>query len=70
MTPLAPARNIRMRGCIAGAGGHYDEPELAELVVAIAGINAWNRIEAATRQITGEWVDRWISRAEPASRAA
>src|SRR5579864_8284703 len=38
------------------AARHYDESELAGLVLAIAGINAWNRINAATRQITGEWV--------------
>ena len=55
------------------AARHYDESELAGLVVAvitIAGINAWNRINAATRQITGEWVDQWVSRTEPASHAA
>ena len=50
------------------AARHYDESELAGLVVAIAGINAWNRINAATRQITGEWVSQWISRTEPASQ--
>ena len=44
--------------------------ELAGLVLAIAGINAWNRINAATRQVTGEWVEQWISRAEPAGHAA
>jgi AhpD family alkylhydroperoxidase len=52
------------------AARHYDESELAGLVVAIAAINAWNRINAATRQITGEWVDQWVSQTEPASRAA
>ncbi len=52
------------------AARHYDESELAGLVVAIAGINAWNRINAATRQISGEWVDQWISRPEPANQAA
>ena len=51
------------------AARHYDESQLAGLVVAIAGINAWNRINAATRQITGEWVQQWISR-EPAGQAA
>jgi AhpD family alkylhydroperoxidase len=35
---------------------HYDEQELAALVLAIAAINAWNRINGATRQIGGEWV--------------
>jgi AhpD family alkylhydroperoxidase len=40
------------------AARHYSEPQLAALVVAIAAINAFNRLNAATRQITGEWVDR------------
>jgi hypothetical protein len=53
-----------------GAARHYDESELAGLGVAIAAINAWNRINAATPQITGEWVDQWVSRTEQASRAA
>jgi AhpD family alkylhydroperoxidase len=52
------------------AARHYDEPELAGLVLAIAAINAWNRINAATRQITGEWVDQWVSQTGPASQAA
>jgi len=43
------------------AARHYDEPQLAALVVAIAGINTWNRINATTRQVTGEWVEQWIS---------
>jgi AhpD family alkylhydroperoxidase len=42
------------------AARHYDEAQLASLVLTIAGINAWNRINAATRQITGEWVTQWI----------
>jgi AhpD family alkylhydroperoxidase len=32
---------------------HYDETELAGLVVAIANINVWNRLNAATRQPAG-----------------
>jgi AhpD family alkylhydroperoxidase len=43
------------------AARHYDKAQLGSLVVAIAGINAWNRINAATRQITGEWVEKWIA---------
>jgi AhpD family alkylhydroperoxidase len=43
------------------AARHFDEQQLAALVVAIAGINAWNRINAATRQITGPWVDQLIA---------
>jgi hypothetical protein len=39
-------------------------------VLAIASINAWNRINAATRQITGEWVTQFIPGAQPAPSAA
>lgn len=52
----------------AEAARHYDESQLAALVLAIAGINAWNRINATTRQITGDWVGQWI--AQPAGQAA
>jgi AhpD family alkylhydroperoxidase len=52
------------------AARHYDESQLAGLVVAIAAINAWNRINATTRQITGNWVNHWVSQTEPASQAA
>jgi alkylhydroperoxidase family enzyme len=38
------------------AARHYTEPQLAALVVAIATINAFNRVNATTRQITGDWV--------------
>ncbi len=30
---------------------HYDERALAALVLAIATINAWNRLNVATRQV-------------------
>jgi AhpD family alkylhydroperoxidase len=50
------------------AARHYDETGLGALVLAIAGINAWNRINAATRQITGDWVGQLI--AQPAGQAA
>lgn len=43
------------------AARHYDDQQLGALVLAIAAINAWNRINAATRQITGEWVSQLIS---------
>jgi AhpD family alkylhydroperoxidase len=43
------------------AARHYDDQALAGLVVAIAAINAWNRLNAATRQVTGEWVSQWIA---------
>ncbi len=43
------------------AARHYNEVQLAALVLAIASINAWNRVNAATRQITGEWVNQLVS---------
>lgn len=52
------------------AARHFDERQLGGLVVAIASINAWNRLNAATRQITGEWVGQWIAAPEAAGRAA
>ncbi len=33
----------------------YDETALATLVLAIANINVWNRLNAATRQVAGAW---------------
>ena len=35
---------------------HYDEQQLATLVLCIANINVWNRLNVATRQIAGA---RW-----------
>jgi AhpD family alkylhydroperoxidase len=32
------------------AAGHYDEKELSALLVSIAAINVWNRLNAAIRQ--------------------
>jgi AhpD family alkylhydroperoxidase len=37
------------------AARHYDENALAGLVLAIASINVWNRLNVATRQPAGEW---------------
>ncbi len=36
------------------AAEHFDEPQLAGLVLDIALINVWNRLNTATRQIVGE----------------
>jgi AhpD family alkylhydroperoxidase len=48
------------------AAQHYDDRQLGALVLAIAAINAWNRINAATRQVTGEWVNQLIPSREDA----
>ncbi|MGI8329720.1 carboxymuconolactone decarboxylase family protein [Actinomadura scrupuli] len=37
----------------AEAARHYDERELAALLISIASVNAWNRLNAATRQVAG-----------------
>ena len=38
------------------AAAHYDEQELAALVLSIATVNVWNRLNVATRQVAGqEW---------------
>jgi AhpD family alkylhydroperoxidase len=52
------------------AARHYDEPALAALVVAIAAINAWNRINAATRQVSGDWVGEWVATSQSERAAA
>ena len=36
------------------AARHYDEQELGALVLAIASINVWNRLNVTTRQVAGE----------------
>lgn len=37
------------------AARHYDEPALAALLVQIGLINIFNRLNAATKQVAGEW---------------
>jgi AhpD family alkylhydroperoxidase len=51
------------------AARHYDETQLAALVLSIATINTWNRLNVATRQITGPWIEQHIS-TQPAGTAA
>ena len=52
------------------AARHFDQSQLAALVISIAAINAWNRINATTRQITGNWIDQWIAPSRSAAVAA
>ena len=35
------------------AARHHDEPAMARLLLAIATINVWNRLNVATRQVAG-----------------
>ena len=39
----------------SAAAAHYDDKQLAGLVLAIANINVWNRLNTATRQVAGVW---------------
>jgi alkylhydroperoxidase family enzyme len=37
------------------AARHFDEKRLGNLVLAIANVNVWNRLNIATRQVPGVW---------------
>lgn len=50
------------------AARHYDEKELAMLLLNIAVINVWNRLNVPTRQVAGEWIKsaeakKWVQEA-------
>jgi AhpD family alkylhydroperoxidase len=50
------------------AARHYDEQALAVLVLDIALINVWNRLNITTRQVAGEWIKsaeakKWLPQA-------
>ena len=38
------------------ASKHYDEKQLAGLILAISLINVWNRLNVSTKQVAGEWM--------------
>ncbi len=44
------------------AARHYDEAQLASIVLSIASINAWNRLNVATGQVTGEWIAQYLEK--------
>lgn len=44
----------------AEAGRHYSEKALASLVLSIAAINLWNRLNAATKQVGGAWTAEYV----------
>jgi alkylhydroperoxidase family enzyme len=55
------------------AKGHYNEAQLAALVLHIAMTNVWNRFNVATRQIAGEWAKsaeakKWVEKGHSAGR--
>jgi AhpD family alkylhydroperoxidase len=42
------------------AARHYNETALSALVMAVGLINLWNRLNAATRQVGGEWTAQHV----------
>ena len=52
------------------AAKHYDEKGLAALVLAVATVNVWNRLNVATRQVAGEWMKTPEAKEWLASRRA
>lgn len=42
------------------AARHYDETQLGALVMSIGMINLWNRLNATTHQVGGEWVAQYV----------
>lgn len=52
------------------AARHYDEAQLAALVVAITAINAWNRLNVITGQVTGDFVSQLVGQPQSAEQAA
>jgi AhpD family alkylhydroperoxidase len=54
------------------AARHYNERQLAAIVLHIGMINLWNRLNVTTRQVAGEWIKsaeakKWVE-AEVAAR--
>ena len=52
------------------AARHYDEQALVSLLLAIATVNVWNRLNVATRQVAGEWMKSAEARSWVEGRAA
>jgi AhpD family alkylhydroperoxidase len=42
------------------AARHYNETELSALVMSIGLINLWNRLNAATRQVGGDFLEQYV----------
>ena len=42
------------------AARHYDEKQLAALVMSIGMINLWNRLNAVTRQVGGPFLEQYV----------
>jgi AhpD family alkylhydroperoxidase len=42
------------------AARHFNEAALGGLVMSIAVANLWNRLNVATRQVSGDWIAKYI----------
>jgi AhpD family alkylhydroperoxidase len=42
------------------AAAHFSQDALGALVMSIALANLWNRLNVATRQVTGDWVAQYV----------
>lgn len=42
------------------ATAHFSEDALAALVMSVALANLWNRLNVATRQVTGDWIAPYV----------
>jgi AhpD family alkylhydroperoxidase len=60
-TRLADRSNPVADELFEAAAKHYDEPALAAIVVVIALINTWNRLNVIAGQVAGEWTARWVA---------
>jgi AhpD family alkylhydroperoxidase len=49
---------------------HYDERAVAGLIVSIALINVWNRLNVSTKQVAGEWLKSAEAQSWMETRAA
>jgi len=55
LEPLLVKRLRQVARLRSNADKHFDEHELATLILAIASINVWNRLNVAVRQPAGAW---------------
>jgi alkylhydroperoxidase family enzyme len=52
---------------------HYNESQLAAILLHVSMTNVWNRLNVATRQVAGEWAKsadakKWVEKGHSAAR--
>lgn len=60
-TRLADRRDPVPNEVFAEAAKHDDQRALAALVVHIAAISTWNRLNVINGQVGGGWAAQWVS---------